>query len=449
MIFMPARSHPAAVLRVVSALAAAITVVATLLAAAPVALAEPATSVSYPAGASATRYTGLAFDTCTAPSLATMLAWKASPYRAIGVYLGGVNRTCAQPQLTASWVASVSQQSWRLLPIYKGLQPACGGKTTDQKISLTLATAASQGTAAANDAVASAKALGMAAGSAIYNDIENYTSTNTACRTSVLTYLSAWTRRLHQLGYVSGVYANLASGAPDLSAVYSSGSYARPDALWLARYDLSSSLTGWAGIPNSQWPTYQRAKQYRGGHDETYGGVKINIDNDNLDAPVATIAFPYKVTSSSGLNARSGPGTSYSVVKVYPAGGTVSLICQTSGTKVATTSAWDKLPDGSYVSDYYVGTPSKTGYSGLATQCQYPYQVTPSGGVNERGGPGASYKLTGHLSAGALAWVWCQRSGGKIGTTSVWDRLRDGSYVSDYYLATPSKITYSKPIPRC
>lgn len=445
---MPARDHPALGLRAGAALTTAIAAVAALLAAAPAALADPATAVSYPAGASATRYTGLAFDTCTAPSLATMLAWKASPYRAVGVYIGGVNRTCAQLELTAAWVAAVSRQSWRLLPVYKGLQPACGGKTTDQKISLTPATAASQGTAAANDAAVQAKALGLVGGSAIYNDIENYSTADTACRTSVLTYLSGWTRRLHQLGYGSGVYANLASGAPDLSKVYFSASYARPDALWLARYDLSPSLTGWAGIPNAQWPAHQRAKQYRGGHTETYGGVTINIDNDNVDAPVATVAYPYQVTTS-GLNARSGPGTSYPVVKTYPAAATISISCQTAGTKVGTTSVWDKLPDGSYVTDYYVSTPSKTGYSGLATQCQYPYQVTPATGANRRSGPGASYALAGHLNGGALAWAWCQRGGSKIGTTSVWDKLRDGSWVSDYYVATPSKTTYSKPLPRC
>jgi hypothetical protein len=39
------------------------------------AAAEPATTVSYPAGAAATRYSGLAFDTCTAPSLTQMQAW--------------------------------------------------------------------------------------------------------------------------------------------------------------------------------------------------------------------------------------------------------------------------------------------------------------------------------------------------------------------------------------
>ena len=54
-------------------------VAATVLAAALAALtvtpaaAEPATTLSYPTNASATRLTGSAFDACTAPSLATML----------------------------------------------------------------------------------------------------------------------------------------------------------------------------------------------------------------------------------------------------------------------------------------------------------------------------------------------------------------------------------------
>ena len=130
----------------------------------------------------------------------------------------------------------------------------------------------------------------MLHGSAFYNDIENYSASNAACRTAVLTYLSGWTRELHRLGYISGVYANLSSGAPDLSGVNTSASYARPDALWIARYDGNSALGGWAGIPNQQWAAHQRAKQYLGGHDETYGGVTINIDNDNLDTPVATVA---------------------------------------------------------------------------------------------------------------------------------------------------------------
>ena len=420
---------------------------AMLLGASP-ALADPATTVSYPAPASATSYGGLAFDTCTAPSLADMQAWGASPYHAIGVYVGGQNRTCAQPELTSSWVGAVSALGWRLIPIFKGRQPPCGGKPTDLKIVPAQATA--EGTWAAGNAAQQLTALGMVSGSAVYYDMENYTTGDTSCQNAVLTFLSAWTTQLHNLGYVSGVYANLASGAPDLASVYFSASYARPDALWLARYDLNPSLTGWAGIPDTRWPAHQRAKQYRGDHNETYGGVTINIDNDNLDAPVATIAFGYHVTAGTNpATARTGPGGSYPAVKTYPAGAAVTVVCQTPGSFFGTTRVWDKLTDGSYVTDFRADTPSSTGYSAPLTRCQYPYQVTSSDGVNERSGPGTSYPVTGQLPGGALAWAWCQQPGTAVGTTRVWDKLRDGRYIPDYYIATPSKTTYSKPIPRC
>ena len=436
------------VFRTVTAVTATVAASAAMLLAAPAALADPATTVSYPAWASATRYAGLAFDTCTAPPLATMQAWAASPYRAVGVYVGGQNRTCAQPELTRSWVGAVSALGWRLIPIFKGRQPPCGGKPTDLKI--VPAVAASEGTWAAGNAAQQAAALGMTNGSAIYYDMEHYARGDTPCRNAVLSFVSAWTRQLHKLGYVAGVYENLNLGAQDLAGVYNSASYARPDALWIARYDLSPALTGWAGIGDSLWAVHQRAKQYRADFAATYGAVTMSIDADSLDAPVATTPSGYHVTAGSKpLTARTGPGGTYPAVKTYPAGAAVTVVCQTPGSTFGTTKVWDKLTDGSYVTDFRVDTPSTTGYSAPLTRCQYPYQVTPSTGANERAGLGPSYTLTGHLPSGALAWAWCQQPGTTIGTTRVWDKLRDGSYVPDSYIATPSKTTYSKPIPRC
>jgi uncharacterized protein YraI len=289
----------------------------------------------------------------------------------------------------------------------------------------------------------------MLPGTAIYNDIEHYSTTDGACRTAVLRFLSSWTKELHRLGHVAGVYANLSSGAPHLSSVYTSTSYARPDALWIARYDGDAALTGWTGIPNAQWATHQRAKQYQGGHNEAYGGVTINIDNDRFDAPVATVAHPYSVTSTTPLNARTGPSTSSAVSTTYPPGGMVTAVCQAPGSKVGTTSVWDKLSNGTYVTDYYVSTPSNTGYSAPLPRCDYPYQVTASGGLTQRSGPGTSYATAGKLQNGALAWLVCQKAGSKVSTTSVWDKLDNGRWVSDHYVATPSDTTYSKPVPRC
>ncbi|MGN6679956.1 MAG: glycoside hydrolase domain-containing protein [Streptosporangiaceae bacterium] len=408
------------------------------------AMAEPTTPVTYPAWASATMYTGQAFDTCTAPPLTTMQAWTASPYRGIGIYVGGENRTCAQPELTPGWVRAVADLGWRLIPIYKGLQPPCGGKPTDSKIVPSAARA--QGIAAADDASQQVKALGMFRGGAIYYDMEHYTTTDSACRTAVLTFVSAWTKELHRLGYVSGVYENLNLGAGDLAGVYNSSAYARPDALWIARYDLDPALTGWAGIADNLWAVHQRAKQYEADFTATYGGVKLAIDADAWDGPVATMAFSYQATAV--VRARSGPGPSYPLVKQYPNGASLAVVCQTPGPSVGTTTVWDKLNNGSYVTDNYVSTPSKVGYSAPVTRCLYPYQVTPSKGANERRGPGASHPVTGGLPGGALAWLFCQKAGSKVGSTSIWDKIDSQHWVSDNWVATPGS-SYTKPVPRC
>ena len=407
------------------------------------ALAEPTTPLTYNAGTTATRFTGLAFDTCTAPTLAQMTAWKASPYKGIGIYIGGVNRSCAQPQLTAGWVTAVTAMGWRLVPIYLGLQAPCG--TRRYKMSTTSSNR--EGVREADDAVAKAKALGILPASAIYNDMENYDNTNAVCRSAVLHYLSAWTKELHLQRYLSGVYGHQNSAAPDLAAAYNSTSYARPDALWIARWDLNSSLTGWPTVPNTFWAVGQRGKQYRGDHTETYGGVTLNIDNDRFDAPVASVSYLYTVRTT--IHSYSGPSTAYPVRTTIPANAKVGIVCQTFGAKIGTTIVWNKLINGTYITDYYTRTPSKPGYSAPLPGCSYPFQTTING-LSRRNGPGTSYATyPGLLPAGSLAWITCQLPGTKVGTTSVWNRLSDGSYVTDYYVATASNTTYTAPIRRC
>jgi hypothetical protein len=55
-------------------------------------------SVSHPVSGDATNDTGKGFDACTAPSAQAMSAWLAnSSYQAIGIYIGGSDRACAQP----------------------------------------------------------------------------------------------------------------------------------------------------------------------------------------------------------------------------------------------------------------------------------------------------------------------------------------------------------------
>ena len=47
----------------------------------------------------------------------------------VGVYIGGLNRACSQPNLTASWVREQVAAGWHLIPTYVGLQSptsSCG-----------------------------------------------------------------------------------------------------------------------------------------------------------------------------------------------------------------------------------------------------------------------------------------------------------------------------------
>jgi hypothetical protein len=226
-------------------------------------------------------YTGPGFDVCTTPSTRTMSAWSASPYRAIGVYIGGVNAACSQGNLNSSWVATEVSAGWHLIPIYVGLQApsnscGCAGVTAGN--------AGSQGTAAADDAIAQAQALGIPAGNPVYYDMEAY-PTGGANTSAVLAFLSAWTSELHAKGYVSGVYSSASSGISDLASRYHSG-YTEPDDLWIADWNNQRSTSD-PYVPSSYWSNHQRLHQYSGDHNETYGAVTLDIDGDYLDGATA------------------------------------------------------------------------------------------------------------------------------------------------------------------
>ena len=408
----------------------------------------PATPGAYPAASAATRGSGRFFDTCTAPPLTTLSAWRGrSPYLGLNIYFGGRNRGCAQPNLTAPWVRSVAAAGWSLVPTYFGDQPFCVYGTKPYRYAAS--GAAARGAADGADAVARARALGLLAGSALYADVEHYNRATAGCTAAVRTYVSEWTRALHRSGFLAGVYLHQESGMRDLAASYTSTSLARPDAVWMARWDGIVTTTSWPTAPNALWAEWQRAKQYAGSHDETWGGVTLNVDSDVILGPVATVLRGYRVTSAGTLNVRSGPSSSSPLIGTLASGSTVSVICQARGQAVGTTSVWDRISNGGFVSDRYVSTPSGTTFSPPLQRCSYPGQVSISSPVNTRSGPGTSYAVNGALQGGALAYVACQKAGTRVGTTSVWDQLVDGRWLSDYYVSNPSNTTWSWPVPRC
>lgn len=232
------------------------------------------------------RYRGPAFDACTAPSNAQMKAWLTSPYRGIVIYFGGNSRGCKQPNLTAAWVKTQQAAGWHLIPLYVGPQAACSYSKAKNRISLTAP--ATDAKKAAEDAVTQAKSLGLPRDSVLIYNMERYRTTDTACAASVLTFLSAWTARLHDLGYLSGFYSEMTSGVPQVVAAYHRPGFVRPDYVHFARWDGEATVTD-PDIPAGHWTPNRRMKQYRGPHKETWGGVTINIDNDLVDfAPLPT-----------------------------------------------------------------------------------------------------------------------------------------------------------------
>ncbi len=231
--------------------------------------------------------TSFGFDACAAPSPKAMSAWAKSPYRTIGVYVGGLNRACAQPSLTTEWVTAQLAAGWHLIPTFVGRQAPTSSCGSCAKLGAAKAT--EQGAEEAKEAVADAQSVGIGTGNPVYFDMEAYAET-TQARNATLAFLEAWTRQLHALGYLSGVYSSSASGIADLASRLGSG-YAEPDDLWIAEWN-GQANTYAPLLPSEAWQPHHRLHQYEGGHNETYGGVTINIDNDYVDGDVVGAAAP-------------------------------------------------------------------------------------------------------------------------------------------------------------
>lgn len=79
----------------------------------------------------------------------------------------------------------------------------------------------------------------------------------------------------------------------------------------------------------------------------------------------AAHAVGYNVTGTGGvgLRARSAPNTSSSIIRTLPEGAAIDITCQTRGETIRGSAIWDRLSDGSYISDFYTTTPVYAAYS--------------------------------------------------------------------------------------
>jgi peptidoglycan hydrolase-like protein with peptidoglycan-binding domain len=250
-------------------------------------------------------FVGYGFDQCLAPTQSTMDRWlQSSPFLAVGIYISGDSRGCrSQPNLTPKWIRTQLRRGWRLLPITLGPQASCQPSFPRYGDDRTIvprpgkgsryAPARRQGKAEATKSVGAATDLGIAKGSTLWYDLEGFDLSNTRCRESALAFLSAWTTQVRALGFVSGVYSSAGSGIKMLDDARANGrtGVALPDYVWIARWD-GKADTSTSYVRDEGWRPHRRVKQYQGGHNETWGGVTINIDRNFLDVGRGMVADP-------------------------------------------------------------------------------------------------------------------------------------------------------------
>ncbi|MFC9393798.1 DUF1906 domain-containing protein [Streptomyces sp. NPDC057027] len=247
-----------------------------------------------PGGAATTpvTFSGKAFDTCEAPSLTVMKAWRGSPYGAVGIYFGGRGRGCpVQKELTPAWVASAHAMGWRLLPLFVGSQAPCVDSLAKRKYAIG-SNPTSQGTKEGGDAVKAAKALGIGTSSPLYLDIEAYRRGDTSCAATTLAFVRAWNREVRRLGYLPGFYSSADTGVRDMEKQRVAGTKDLPDVMWFARWRGVPALLTESVLHPEAWTPHARIHQYVGNVTETYGGRTLAIDRNAIDAPVARVTTP-------------------------------------------------------------------------------------------------------------------------------------------------------------
>jgi hypothetical protein len=222
----------------------------------------------------------LGFDSCM-PTLDQMRAfWNNTPFSNFGLYIGGVDLGCPTPN--ASYVSQVQSMGWQFMPIWVGPQAPCT-PTTSVRMSPDPATAYQQGKAEALASYKQMVSLGMNTdGSPITYDMEHFDTRNVACMNAVMSFIKGWVEQLHvPPAQKAGVYGSTcASGLSRLAEISPA-----PDFIHGASWDDNRKTTAMPCLSAGLWTNNQRHKQYAGPHDETWNGVRLNIDSDCSNAP--------------------------------------------------------------------------------------------------------------------------------------------------------------------
>ncbi|OIV38023.1 hypothetical protein BIV57_08060 [Mangrovactinospora gilvigrisea] len=251
--------------------------------------ARPARGPALTRALAAQHYRGPAFDACSAPALDTLRAWWGhSPYKAVGIYMGGANRYCSQPRLNAAWVQGARAIGWRLIPVYVGSQAPCLNPKIKQR-RIKAGQALAQGRTEALDALRASDRLGLPGIAPLYLDMEAYRKNDPSCTATVQAFAAAWNRTVRAAGHLTGFYSSADSGIRDLVRAARAGRAGPadlPDVLWYAHWDQRDATVGEKAVPDADWQG-ARIHQYKGNVRETHGGAALTIDVNAVDAPVS------------------------------------------------------------------------------------------------------------------------------------------------------------------
>jgi len=230
------------------------------------------------------------FDRCHLPSVPQMQTWwNSSPYWVFNIYLGGSMFYCDDEIPDAFWVHQVAGQGWKFILTWVGPQAPCS--VFREKMSLNTSTARQQGRSEASAAAAAASQMGFLGNRVIYYDLEAFgVSASIECRAAAASFIRGWTERLHELGFLAGGY-----GSPATSHIADwATNNPPPDDVWIAHWltpaQYRPDATVWSSyLSNGLWYDHQRIRQYAGGHNESWGGVTLDIDSNVLDGAITTI----------------------------------------------------------------------------------------------------------------------------------------------------------------
>ena len=230
-------------------------------------------------------------DLCSAPTVAHMHdLWDGTPFWHIYIYIGGLSRACAQPNLTASWVSQVTSgaapyyMTWGLVSIWLGPQAPCSGYS--HVFSSNSTTSYGQGYQEAHDAYFAARDLGISSDVPIVYDLEAPLpghSWTTTCLDAAKAFVRGWDNFLHFTPpQAAGLYGS--SCASDLNSFATLSD--PPDWIWGAYYNGNPSSSNLICVSSGNWSNHHRHKQYVANYTHTWNGTSFTYDKDCANGPV-------------------------------------------------------------------------------------------------------------------------------------------------------------------